>query len=120
MPLAGSLILQCARVTLLLADSVEVADSGVGKPVEEELPAELTQGLAAWQQFQDQAKPLLLGRAQEDLLQAQTAGKEAEKLLMEVCCSRQLLLFTHSACAPKLSSRCSLDSAGWCSRSETT
>lgn len=83
------------------ADPAVPADSELGKTAgEEQLPEELTKGLAAWQQFQEEAKALLLGRPQQDnavhLLQPQADGKEAEKLLLEVQCLLQIAAATQS------------------------
>ena len=51
-------------------------------------PAELSAAIAAWQQFDEQAKNLLVGRGQSDnmvqLLSSQVEGKQPDQVVMEV------------------------------------
>lgn len=59
------------------------------------VPAELSAALAVWQQFEGQAKPLVVGRAQSDnmvqLLSSQAEGKQPEQVVTEVRCVSAML-----------------------------
>lgn len=71
------------------AGSLSAVDMPLGEAIqEEELPDELTTSLAAWQQFQGDAKAMLLGKPQADnmvhFLQSQVEGKEPDRVTMEV------------------------------------
>lgn len=54
----------------------------------DDIPATLSAAIAAWQQFHEQAKGLLLGRAQSDnmvqLLSSEVEGKHPDQVVMEV------------------------------------
>lgn len=67
--------------------SVTAAENTAG---EDSAPAELSAAIAAWQQFEEQAKALLMGRAQPDnmaqLLSSQVEGKQQAQVTMEVWC----------------------------------
>ena len=54
----------------------------------DDMPAQLSAALLVWQQFAEQAQPLILGRAQPDnmvqLMSSQVEGKQAEQVMLEV------------------------------------
>lgn len=64
-----------------------ISDALPGETVDD-TPAELSAAIAAWEQFDEQAKGLLVGRAQADnmvqLLSSQVEGKRPEQVIMEV------------------------------------
>ena len=59
-----------------------------GNTADDGTPAELSAAIAAWQQFEEQAKALLVGRKQADnmvqFLLSQVEGKQPEQVTMEV------------------------------------
>ncbi len=66
----------------------DAASATAGNTADDGTPAELSAAIAAWQQFEEQAKALLVGRKQADnmvqLLLSQVEGKQPEKVTMEV------------------------------------
>ena len=67
---------------------VDAASATAGNATDDGTPAELSAAIAAWQQFEEQAKALLVGRKQADnmvqLLLSQVEGKQPEQVTMEV------------------------------------
>ncbi len=67
---------------------VDAASATAGSTTDDGTPAELSVAMAAWQQFEEQAKALLVGRKQADnmvqLLLSQVEGKQPEQVTMEV------------------------------------
>ena len=67
---------------------VDAASATAGNATDDGTPAELSAAIAAWQQFEEQAKALLVGRTQADnmvqLLLSQVEGKQPEHVTMEV------------------------------------
>lgn len=67
---------------------VDAASATAGSTTDDGTPAELSAAMAAWQQFEEQAKALLVGRKQADnmvqLLLSQVEGKQPEQVTMEV------------------------------------
>lgn len=65
-----------------------VSDPGVPAADVDDTPAELSTAIAVWQQFDEEAKGLLVGRAQADnmvqLLTSQVENKQPEQVIMEV------------------------------------
>lgn len=66
----------------------DAASATAGNTADDGTPAELSAAIAAWQQFEEQAKALLVGRKQADnmvqLLLSQVEGKQPEQVTMEV------------------------------------
>jgi len=67
---------------------VDAASAPASNTADDGTPAELSAAIAAWQQFEEQAKALLVGRKQADnmvqLLLSQVEGKQPEQVTMEV------------------------------------
>lgn len=68
---------------------VDAASAAAGNVADDGIPAELSAAIAAWQQYEEQAKALVVGRKQADnmvqLLVSQVEGKRLEQVTMEVC-----------------------------------
>jgi len=66
----------------------DAASATAGNTADDGTPAELSAAIAAWQQFEEQAKALLVGRKQADnmvqFLLSQVEGKQPEQVTMEV------------------------------------
>ena len=71
-------------------DVVAVTTAVENTAGEDSAPAELSAAVTAWQQFEEQAKALVVGRAQPDnmaqLLSSQVEGKQPAQVTMEVWC----------------------------------
>ena len=69
-------------------DDADAASATAGNTTDDGTPAELSAAIAAWQQFEEQAKALLVGSRQADnmvqLLLSQVDGKQPEQVAMEV------------------------------------
>ncbi len=78
--------------------AVDAASATAGNTTDDGTPAELSAAIAAWQQFEEQAKALLVGRKQADnmvqLLLSQVEGKQPEQVTMEVVVA--LIAFLHA------------------------
>ena len=83
---AGPSLQPAAEVGSVLVGS-DATDAAAPEAAND-IPAELSEALAAWQEFEVQAKGLILGRPQQDnmvqLLSSQVEGKQAEQVTMEV------------------------------------
>ena len=66
----------------------DAASATASNTTDDGTPAELSAAIAAWQQFEEQAKALLVGRKQADnmvqLLLSQVEGKRPEQVTIEV------------------------------------